>query len=288
MSDIPSLQELAQSCGELGSPPHVQKQIDQAMSAPDGLKPENLVRIFRQDPSSCFRLLRLSNSGLGDVSGEVSTILESLRVVGEAEIKNLLSSTQVIMWFRGIPHDLVSMQRFWSHSICTAIIAELLAEASGEEEEQLEAYYLAGLLHDIGRLILFWKMPSNAMRAMNNAKQHLTLLHETERNLLEYDHASIGKSLTKQWNLPKIIRDGVAFHHDPESAKKAPKAAAVVHIADVLANFMKIGSSGEIFLPKVNHAAWKMLDVTVADVDRIMDETRARYESKFAPLLEDG
>jgi len=130
--------------------------------------------------------------------------------------------------------------------------------------------FLAGLLHDLGRLVLFSKAPDKAMEIFALRTQRKMLLREAEQAVLGFDHARLGEELLRFWHYPANLTQAVAFHHQPLAADVFPLESSVVHIADYLVHAMQMGNSGEIYVPPLNLAAWERVGLPIDGIDGII------------------
>ena len=121
--------------------------------------------------------------------------------------------------------------------------------------------FVSGLLHDLGRLILYVYFPEESHNLLSRSRSRLTLLYEEENDYLGCDHAQVGKQLLKQWKLPLILENNVSYHHGPSKAQQ-PIPATIVHLADIIVNSLGIGSSGEKFVPPLDYNAWENLELS--------------------------
>ena len=126
---------------------------------------------------------------------------------------------------------------------------------------QTEQMFVSGLLHDLGRLILFIHYPKESHDIIVRSRNRSRLLFKEESDYLGCDHAEVGKELVKQWKLPLILENNVYYHHRPSAAQK-PVPAAIVHLADIVVNSLGIGSSGEKIIPHFDDAIWENLSIS--------------------------
>jgi HD-like signal output (HDOD) protein len=117
------------------------------------------------------------------------------------------------------------------------------------------------LLHDLGRLIIYIYFPEEARDVLSRSRSRLKLSYEEENDYLGCNHAQVGRQLMKQWKLPLILENNVAYHHNPSEAQD-PISATVVHLADIIVNSLGIGSSGEKFVPPLDNQAWDHLKLS--------------------------
>jgi putative nucleotidyltransferase with HDIG domain len=269
MTNPPTIKALVQAVPRsLGSYGPVLQEIEQALQSPQC----NLSTIgdaIEKDPDLTARLLRLANSPFFGFASRLSTVSEAVSLLGIQQIQDMIVASSVLEQFKGVPDNLVNKDSFWRHSLAVGITARLLAM-----ERRLpkpDKFFVAGLLHDVGRLVLLSQSAEWAQAVFELYQREKMLLREAEKKILGYDHQQIGAELLQSWSYPPALMQAVAFHHAPnQSASKLD--AAVVHIADHLVNAMGIGSSGEQFVPPLDDKAWAALGLDADALAKIVED----------------
>ncbi len=217
-------------------------------------------KVIGEDPGLTARLLRLVNSPIYGFPSRIDTVSQAISIVGMTQLRDLAIGTSFIRLFTNVPSHLVDMDSFWRHSIACGLAARLLA--AGRREANVERFMVAGLLHDIGRPIVFMRVPLEAASALLEAGRTGQPLFEVERKLLGFHHGAVGAALLDRWRLPGMLVDCAAWHHAPHLAPRFPAEAAVVHFADVIANALQLGSSREHRVPTFDPPAWEAIDLS--------------------------
>jgi HD-like signal output (HDOD) protein len=241
---------------EVSSLPTVFTRINQAVNNPRSSMTE-IGAIISEDAGLTSRLLMIVNSAFFNFPQRIASIPKAISIVGTQQLRDLALATSIIKLFKGIPDDLVNMERFWSHSIGVGIAARTLA--AFRREMNVERFFVAGILHDIGRLLMLIKIPDLMREAMVHAKEAGMPLFTAEAQRIGFDHAAVGQALVTQWKLPHYLEEVVGFHHKPQNATQFPTEVALIHIADVIAHAMELGNSGERFVPPANNDVWEQL-----------------------------
>lgn len=269
--------KLVDSAPSVPSLPLVYEELNQAINDPSSSS-STIGDIISKDMGLAARLLRIANSALYSFPSRIDTVSQAIIVIGIQQLRDLTLGTSVIELFEGISIDLVNMDSFWRHSIACGICARVLA--TYRREANVERFFVTGLLHDIGRLVMYMKLPDHARNALVRCKSSGELLYKVERELMECDHSDIGGALLQFWKLPTNLVEGIAHHHSPLSASRYPVEAALVHVADIIANAMQIGSTGERFVPPLVGEAWQRTGLsesvmvpTLQEVDRQIADT---------------
>ena len=254
---------------KLPSLPTIFSQIIDLMSDPNS-DADDFSKVISADPSLTARLLKIVNSAFYGYRSRIDTISHAVMVIGTSELYSLCLSTSVLTMFKTIPPTLVDMTSFWMHSIGCGMIAKKIAARRGEISR--ERFFVAGLLHDIGRLIIYSSMPDQAHRVIARAARKNELLYDTEKAILGFDHGEIGGRLLQTWRLPGKLADVIRFHHHPDHSMESLETA-IIHLADIMVNAVKLGSSGERFVPPLDPVAWKTVKLPVEMLSEIMEET---------------
>jgi HD-like signal output (HDOD) protein len=155
------------------------------------------------------------------------------------------------------------MKSFWKHSIaCGLIVRELATYKSNLDPEK---FFIAGMLHDVGQIILCSKLPLLSLKILLDLQSQSEQIDILKKEELGVDHADLGASLLKIWNLSdfQVEVEMVAFHHKPNHSPHFVFEASILHFADVLANTMHLGKSGEQSVsPKLEKETWVNLGIS--------------------------
>jgi len=239
----------------LVSLPHIFTEINRVISDPRS-SAVHVADVISKDPNLTARLLRIVNSAFYGFPSKIDTISRAVTILGSKELSTLALGTSVLNIFNDIPADLVDMKSFWEHSVACGAAARMIG--SYKNIANTERLFVAGLLHDIGRIIIYKNLPSAGREVLLYAQQTECLLHSAEQEVLGFDHGQIGARLMQKWKLPVILEQALGYHHKPTQSQH-PLEASLVHIADILINALMIGTSGERFVPPVIPEVWDEL-----------------------------
>ena len=239
----------------LVSLPHIFTEINRVISDPRS-SAVHVADVISKDPNLTARLLRIVNSAFYGFPSKIDTISRAVTVLGSKELSTLALGTSVLNIFNDIPADLVDMKSFWEHSVACGAAARMIG--SYKNIASTERLFVAGLLHDIGRIIIYKNLPSEGREMLLYSQQTDCLLRSAELEVLGFDHSQIGAMLMQKWKLPVILEQALGYHHQPTRSQH-PLEASFVHIADILINALMIGTSGERFVPPVIPEVWTEL-----------------------------
>jgi putative nucleotidyltransferase with HDIG domain len=264
----PSIKAMVQAIPRsLGAYGPVLCEIEQALDSPQ-CSLSAMGDAIQKDPDLTARLLRLANSSFYGFANRLSTVSEAVGLVGIQQIQDMIVASSVLEQFKGVPDSLVNKHSFWQHSLAVGIAARLLAMERCLPKP--DKFFVAGLLHDVGRLVLLSQAAEWAQQVFELYQRERILLRDAEEKILGYDHQQIAAELLQSWSYPAVLVQAVAFHHVPENSI-AQTDAAVVHVADHLINALGIGSSGEHFIPPLSEKAWATLGIGTEPLAGIVD-----------------
>lgn len=281
----PDLKSLVSRIGRLVALPDVYYRLEEAICHPH-MSLEAVGRIISSDADLTARLLRLANSSFFGFPKKIESIGRAVTMIGTQQLRDLALATTVIKLFKHIPVGSVTMRSFWEHSIACGVTARTIATC--RREANIERYYVAGLLHDIGRLVLFLELPKIMKKLIGERKKKDKLLQQLEFEALGYDHAVVGGALLEAWRIPQSLFEPVGAHHDPTQAQRYPVEAAVVHLADVIVHGLRIGTSGERFVPPLDEEAWRRVDIPASALPEIIDRSEEQRRDVVALFLSGG
>ncbi len=260
---------------QLVSLPDVYYRVVEALNDPRS-SAIHLAEVISADISLSAKLLRLVNSPAYGFSAKIDTIPRAVALVGGRELTNLALGVSVISCFREVPCDLFDLRSFWKHSVACGMIGRTLAgRMRGMEEDR---FFMLGLLHDIGRLVLLQSMPQTLAAVLLAAQKQGRGGRVLERVALCFDHAQLAAALFKEWSMPAMLVNAICWHHRPLSASEFIEPA-LLHLSDIIAIGLGLGVSGSCACATLDPAIWDRvgltlgdLALTVAQADRQIDE----------------
>jgi len=267
---------------QLPALPQVFLELQQAINAKN-TSADDLAAIISQDPSLTAFLLRMVNSAFYSLPMQIDTISRAVTVVGVNQLSTLAVGTSVMNLFKDVPAEVLDMEQFWKHSIACGLIARRLCRVTGKGDP--ERAFVAGLLHDIGQLILLQADPERAAAVLIHARSKDVLLFVEEKALLGFDHATLGGMLLRKWNFPFVLVSAVLEHHQPKEKQKAEEPA-LVHCAEMIATSLGIGSSGEYFVQPPDKAIWDSMGLTPDRIDEMIEDLDEELEEAFGILIQ--
>ncbi len=214
--------------------PHIAAQVVQKLGNPDST-PREINELISKDQSLAARVLKIANSPFYGASRCVSSIKEAVIFMGFDTVSSLIMSSVI--------KDMASTAgeagaSLWEHSICVAVGARHIGGVLGYQ--RLEEVFLAGLMHDIGKSVMFMQVPEMIRQVVLLVNEGKSVL-DAERELLGFTHPQVGQVLAQNWQFPLAMVDVAANHHEPDRAGKARELTYIVSVADSLCHKLGIG-----------------------------------------------
>ncbi|MCF6336967.1 MAG: HDOD domain-containing protein [Gammaproteobacteria bacterium] len=275
------IQDLLSNIEQLISLPAAYVRLNELVDDP-GSSTDDIAHVITQDVALTARLLRVANSPLYGLSTQIDTVSRAVTVLGTQQVRSLALATSACKSFEGIPNELMSMENFWEHSILCALCARTLALEC--LKQQREAVFVAGLLHDIGQLVLYRALPDLSRQTLEACLDSPDELEsqEAEREIIGFDHAEIGSELARNWSLPASLQVCIAYHHDPAQATQSRVETAIVHIANSIAALVELNTQELDNAPRIHDIAWELTGLdediiapTIASVQTQIGDARA-------------
>ncbi len=220
----------------------------------------------QHDPVITDRVLKMVNSAYYGLPNQVASVTQSVSLLGRERLKHILIGSVLRGVFSsGQDNPAFSMQVFWQHSIKTAIIARELARQVREIEEP-ESMFTAGLLHDIGKLLLFNKFPERMMAAEEYAMQKRVDVLSAELSQVGLTHTAVGEALMQHWGLPQLLVDCATRHHEVVHDGPDRHATHLIYLANQLSHYVPPLDDGETQDILDDIVNWDMSNVSLEQI----------------------
>lgn len=224
---------------------------------------DQVAKVISFDQVLAAKVLKMVNSPIYGFPGRIGTVKHALVLLGFNVIRGLIISTSV--------YDDMNraMRGLWDHSVGCSLACGELARALGMKDP--EEYAVAGLLHDLGKVVSALQLPEAKARVDGVVKEQDLFYIDAETQVLGFGHDRINAWLAEHWNLPPAIREGMAFHHKPMSARIYPQMACVVHVGNFMARLFEYGSGGDDNVPPLSPHALKLLGMNQRSLEALLD-----------------
>jgi HD-like signal output (HDOD) protein len=231
-----SLKRLVSGMTTLPSLPVIYQRLLETLDSPEASTGE-IGNLVVHDIAMAAKVMQLVNSAFFGIPRRITDLSDAIQYLGVETIKALALTVGVFSQFQGPQAASLSLEALQQHSLDTARVARVIAKHESLPRQAMEDAFLAGLVHDIGKLILITKDAEMYDRAMAVAQAEKLPPDPVEREVFGADHAEVGSYLLWLWALPQGVTEAVGFHHQPALCPAAGlSAVALVHIADALAH----------------------------------------------------
>ena len=259
---------------KLFSLPTIFHKINQVVNDPETTF-QDVAEIISQDVSLTARLLKIANSSFFGFSEKIETITHAVAVIGSDQHRDLALGAYVIDAVKGMNQSSISMESFWKHSIAAGIASRVIAVY--KRSENPERLYIAGMLHEVGRLIIFANFEKEVEKILQAYDEGNELLCDIEEKQFGWNHAYIGAEFLKSWNLSESQIGAVKFHLNPLEANSFQMETAIIHFGSIIAKILRLGNGGENFIPKIEAKAWDILKLPIDILPSIFQQVDSQY-----------
>lgn len=265
--------------------PTVYSKLTEAIEDPNNTV-EQISKIISADQASVFKILKIVNSPFYGFRGKIDTISQAIFYLGFNEVRNIVLALSVINMFSKesslkdySPIDL------WSHSIGVGILARAIGAAV--KEKNLENYFVAGIFHDIGKLIFMEYAAKDYQRVFDLVKTKRVTISESETEIFGVDHAAAGSLLAEKWKLPPSIQKTVRYHHDFNGSEINNLLLCSIYIADIYANAIGLGFDGSPIISQPSNVVWNTVKLKPGYIKSISKKLREDYNHTIKIILVD-
>lgn len=261
-----------------GLPTTVTKIVELANNL--GSSPKDLIQTIKLDPVLTARMLRLINSAYFGLPQKITSTTRAVILLGINTLKNLALSTSVMSAIsvkKNIPE--FNIDTFWEHSLGCAVASKILAKKMRVDKNYYEEYFIAGLMHDIGKVLLIQYLPNDYAQVLKNSKKNNTPIIIEEQNLLGTTHAAIGALIGKKWELAENLIESIEEHHNPTFEGDSVKLKLAVHIADIFCNLKGFGLDMGGKYNFVSDNIWDIIEISQPECDEAFISLPEEIES---------
>ncbi len=203
---------------------------------------KEIENIIKKDPNLVSQILKMANSSFYGLSRDVKSLNHAINMMGFIQVENIVMISVMLTSVKKMPlHKHFNRDKFLEHSFGCGVTAKIMANILNLDFSSAE--FSSGVMHDIGKVLLDLYLPESLDEILDNAYKNGLSFYDSEMQLYDINHASIGAKLLSIWGLPNEIVDVVENHHKPENANNK-LLTAIVHVADLLTYSEGIGFGG--------------------------------------------
>ncbi len=274
-------QELISRNGKLFSLPDLYFRLKSILDDPE-FSLNDVTKLLGHDPGMTARLLRLVNSPFFGFAGKIETVSRAVAMLGSQQVHDLVLASSVTQTFAGMSSEVMDMGVFWRNSVYCAAAARLLASNCNVIDS--DRLFVAGLLCDIGHLVMYQQLPGAAQESIERARQEDRPLFMVEREILGFDYAHLGGLLAHQWELPRTLRETIEYHVEPMRSEECSLETSIVHIAHVMTTTFRAGGAQDAEELHVDPHAWRITGLSPEQSLAISGEVEQQV-SQVADLI---
>ncbi|MGZ9159068.1 MAG: HDOD domain-containing protein [Nitrospira sp.] len=257
--------------GELPTLPHVVQKLASMIGRPN-VSAEEIGTLIEKDQVLSAKVLRLANSPFYGFPSRIGSVAHAVVVLGLNVVKGLTLCATAFDMMKN-----AGMNELWRHSLGVAITSHILGTKAALKNP--EEVFVAGLLHDIGKVVLYVKWPDVGQQITAATRKTSRSLMEAEQELFEVTHADVGGWLATAWHLPTTLREPILCHHKPAAAQEAPLQTAIVHVADVLVKGLACGNPGDDLVPPLSHQAWDLVGLDAQSLAQCLAKATEEFQT---------
>lgn len=261
--------------GDLPPMPHIAAQVIDKLVEADST-PREIHNIIIKDQALAARVLKVANSPYYGASRSISTLRDAVLFMGYDAIRSLIMTAVLKGMFSNVS---LSEKLLWEHSVGCAVAARKTAQEVGFERN--EEAFLAGLMHDVGKAVLFLR--SALMRdIMQEVYNDGTSFYDVEMRTLGFTHVDVGRIIADKWRFAPSIEDAIANHHTPDQAAAAPELTQIVSLANSFCHKLEVGPTRKPDLDLHKLKSVKALGLKPAGIEKILFKVRETLQSQEA------
>jgi putative nucleotidyltransferase with HDIG domain len=251
---------------EISTLPDVMQRIMDIL-ADENSSSQELSREIEHDPALTAKILKVVNSAFYGFYRRIANVNEAVVILGYNEVRSIAITVSVFDVFSGKPAKTpFNRVKFWEHSIGTAVVADILRQECCRYEE---GAFVAGLLHDIGKVVMDQHFPSEWTAVLNESREKGLPLIDVEREMLGISHARIGQILCDYWNLPEDLGRAIRRHHRKPTESSNLPLDGLIYAANSLAQQKKIGSGGDDYVVPLEKDTLQLIGLPPDGMERV-------------------
>ncbi|MHC4884127.1 MAG: HDOD domain-containing protein [Planctomycetota bacterium] len=239
-----------ESIDELPTLPTVASEIVAIANSPK-TSATDVGGLITKDTALTSKVLKLVNSSFYGFPQQIKTINHAIVILGFNKVKNVVLTASVFDLTKGRSSQRLDIARFWEHALGTAIGSQVAASLFGRSLAPDDAF-VGGLLHDFGKVILDQFLPEEYEPVFAYLKEHHTTIQKAEKEIIGFDHQTVGTWVAEKWRLPGNLLAAIRYHNNPAKARDEREMAAAVHVGDILARALGVGSGGDLSIPALD------------------------------------
>jgi len=268
---LPKAARIVEVTGDLPPMPHIAAQVIEKLADEDST-PKQIHELLIRDQALAARVLKVANSPYYGASRSISTLRDAVMFMGFDSVRSLIMAAVLKSLFASVG---LAEKLLWEHAIGCGLAARRIGDEVGFRGR--EEAYIAGLMHDVGKAVLFLKAPAVMREIMEEVYNDRVYFFDVEQIRLGFNHADVGGIVADKWRFSKDIEEAIANHHQPDSTAKLPQ---IVSLANSMCHKLSVGPTRTPDLDLNEMKSAKMLGLRPAAIENILSAVKKALEAE--------
>ncbi len=205
--------------------------------------------VISRDQASAMKILKVANSAFYGFPGKIDTISQAIFYIGFEEVKNIIITISIWDIFKSSSsHSGFNIVDLWKHSIGVGVASRTIAKTI--KAENVENCFIAGIIHDIGKLLFIRYLGNEYIKVIDFACENNLNIRDAESDMLGITHTIAGELIGEKWKMPLNIKNAIRYHYSGMVNGKVHDLSAIVHIANIVVRMMQLGNPGDYIIPE--------------------------------------
>jgi len=274
--------EIIEAKGQLPTLPSVITSVLELIRNPK-TSASDIGNAISSDIALSSKILKIVNSAFYGFPKKIGTVSQAVVILGFNTIKSAILGVSIIEAFEEMykgEEMYFDRKEFWKHAIGTASTSRVIARTIGYPES--EEAFVAGILHDVGKLILDQFLNKQFREVVRRAHAEKVSMEKIEKEIIGFSHYTIGSYIIDRWNFPEHLSKTVLFINNPMLSgddEITVRLVSIVHIGNIISRALNIGHSGDAIMPRLNRKSWDLLGLKTNQLEEIMENTLKEFKN---------
>lgn len=261
--------------------PEIYAQLNRKLEDPHASNPQ-IADIIQLDTGLSSSLLKIVNSAFYGFPSAISTITQAISIIGRTELAELILGKSVIGIFSKLDINQDDLIRHWHHSLLCGLMAKHITKTITNPEQSPDSLFVAGLLHDIGKLVIWHELPEQSRKILEHAVYMPLDTRNSEKDQLGFDHTDVGLELLQNWKLPPMLVATAKHHHKPENSADFQQACQIIAMANIASHFEQVDEESFSILSQVTDTRTLGVDLgKMISISEIANQQLSEMSSMF-------
>ena len=246
----------------------------------------DIANLISKDQAITAKILKVVNSPIFGMQKSIDTVTQAVVYLGHTEVMNIIMALSIIKIFKTLDGSIpIKPENLWKHSLATAVQSRQIAKTIGIKK--LEHFFLAGILHDIGKLTLLKLVPYDYIKTVELSINNKISLRQAELESLGFTSALVGNLLAEKWKLPIYLINAIKGYYNGMINNQFEKLVATVHISDIISYTYGFSLVENEIIPEPNLQVWNYLNLPKEYFNETSNKFVTDTEQMIALMLND-